>query len=622
MDASQLNQVRVNVTGEISDPTYAVWVNGVQGTNTGGGYWSATNVPVTAGGTASFDMTGYPPGFAPSGGSWTNFAIEQTAYPNDLPADPTQSHVDWDKPPAVYVKHMKYNYSSFETSYYDTASTFVDEWDWTQGGGGYRNETGNATNYNSDGSVNYINTDLYTVNWLADAGYLPVLPGMENNNGTIGSNTPNMEWIDMAKTGGVNGLGGDIVPYTWAFQAAQVVELFTGGKAVRRDRSLFVLSQTLYREIFSMDTFSGFGWLMDAIPSQQIVLGAYGNQGADGKLYVVMSKGQNVVISQKTTKQWVGGELPGAPEYPLTITASTNGSAVDLSTTTPGFCVGQDVAFFVSGLPTDGSVIATNFQWTLDGTFVNKDIPAANTNSSDIYTNDTTLLKNQTITNCWWTSGGYSPPTYQASVTCDLIFTNGNPKQSVNASGLFTMHRPQIYFSRTIPPGAIVTNVTLLTRPQFALEAFIHSAFDGEAGTTQLASGYSTNAVGGDNTTNTWELDNYEFYLYSTMPVYAGANANDTNSPYNNLTVMADDPSISCSNNTVIHKDFKDFIRFQPTGGNSIFVTLGTLNWHIYASASLSNSVYFLTSTPNGNADTNVIDSIDFPQWTNTLHNQ
>ncbi|HUZ07012.1 MAG TPA: hypothetical protein VMV89_05935, partial [Candidatus Paceibacterota bacterium] len=61
VDASQLNQVQVDVTGEISEPTYAVWVNGVQGTNNGG-YWNANNVPVTAGGMASFDITAYPPG--------------------------------------------------------------------------------------------------------------------------------------------------------------------------------------------------------------------------------------------------------------------------------------------------------------------------------------------------------------------------------------------------------------------------------------------------------------------------------------------------------------------------------------------------------------------------------
>ena len=47
---SQLWQPTVNLTGMISDATYAVWVNGVKGTNNGDGTWSANNVPVNSGG--------------------------------------------------------------------------------------------------------------------------------------------------------------------------------------------------------------------------------------------------------------------------------------------------------------------------------------------------------------------------------------------------------------------------------------------------------------------------------------------------------------------------------------------------------------------------------------------
>jgi hypothetical protein len=57
-----LNQAYIaKVTGKISEPTYTVFVNGVKGHNNGDGTWSAKNVPVTAGGTASFDMIAYSP---------------------------------------------------------------------------------------------------------------------------------------------------------------------------------------------------------------------------------------------------------------------------------------------------------------------------------------------------------------------------------------------------------------------------------------------------------------------------------------------------------------------------------------------------------------------------------
>jgi len=54
----------VNVSGLISEATYSVWVNGVQGTNYGDGTWSAVNVPVSAGGVASFDLNALPPAAA------------------------------------------------------------------------------------------------------------------------------------------------------------------------------------------------------------------------------------------------------------------------------------------------------------------------------------------------------------------------------------------------------------------------------------------------------------------------------------------------------------------------------------------------------------------------------
>ena len=69
---SQLWQPTVNLTGKVSDATYAVWVNGVKGTNYGNGTWAASNVPTTLGGTASFTMTGYAPTEQQPDGSYGN----------------------------------------------------------------------------------------------------------------------------------------------------------------------------------------------------------------------------------------------------------------------------------------------------------------------------------------------------------------------------------------------------------------------------------------------------------------------------------------------------------------------------------------------------------------------
>jgi len=70
--ASQLWQSTVNLTGTISISTYAVWVNGVKGHNNGNGTWSASNVPVNSGGTASFTATAYAPTEQQPDGSYGN----------------------------------------------------------------------------------------------------------------------------------------------------------------------------------------------------------------------------------------------------------------------------------------------------------------------------------------------------------------------------------------------------------------------------------------------------------------------------------------------------------------------------------------------------------------------
>ncbi len=58
-------ETTVAVAGQISDPTAAVWVNGVPGENHGDGTWDATNAPVTPGGVACFAVTAYAPGSGP-----------------------------------------------------------------------------------------------------------------------------------------------------------------------------------------------------------------------------------------------------------------------------------------------------------------------------------------------------------------------------------------------------------------------------------------------------------------------------------------------------------------------------------------------------------------------------
>ena len=70
--ASELWQPKLNLSGTISASNRAVWVNGVKGINHGDGTWTAENVPVTLGGTASFEMVAYEPNEQQPDGSFGN----------------------------------------------------------------------------------------------------------------------------------------------------------------------------------------------------------------------------------------------------------------------------------------------------------------------------------------------------------------------------------------------------------------------------------------------------------------------------------------------------------------------------------------------------------------------
>jgi len=161
----------------------------------------------------------------------------------------------------------------------------------------------------------------------------------------------------------------------------------------------------------------------------------------------------------------------------------------------------------------------------------------------------------------------------------------------------------------------------LETNPRAGFVVVINSAFDGEAGITQLANGYSTNADIGDSTTNTWQLDNWLFYPFNTngqalVPVIRDAPPSVTN----NWAILGDSPSIRCAGTTEIHKDYRDFVRFSPSGGDSIFVTLGIVNWHVYATAVPSGNNFTLIST-NCAIDLDYTDWQDPPQWEKILYN-
>lgn len=77
--------------------------------------------------------------------------------------------------------------------------------------------------------------------------------------------------------------------------------------------------------------------------------------------------------------------------------------------------------------------------------------PGASPSASVNYFNDTNLLKDATIPNCWWVSGGTSPlgEAYRIVVTFTLVFTNGQAVDT-GAQGKLGMVRPIPTFTAEI----------------------------------------------------------------------------------------------------------------------------------------------------------------------------
>jgi hypothetical protein len=615
IDASLLNQVYVNVTGTISDPTYAVWVNGVQATNYGDGTWGANNVPVTSGGTGSFDIAAYPPDSAPTGSSWTNFGIVQPFYGNSPAMEAVQASTSWDKPAVVYLQQFHYHFQHTPTnSSPGSPETSTEDIEWTLGGGGYQDWTENGTNV------------IGFLSWPPDAGYVPVLPGQWTYPWEFTTGPFNVR-LESASFGPVPDL-----LYNGEFcseQAGVVEKLGTGGKALRQSQSVFVVNQPLYIETTLSNFFQSQGLVGPAIPSTEIALAGYGNEDTNGNVIVVLPKGGNFVITPTSAFAWSGGPLGSVQEYPPQVLF--NGANVTYSNT--AVIVGQKInlQFLLGGVnpPT-----LSNFNWSVQGP-IETHFAAGPNFGGPI---DLTATSGSNLTNIsffWVNSGSYS-----VSVTALVGGTN------VTATTTFAVVRP----SGTIEawPGLVAAD-----------DNYSESGYYLHLGTARQLIGYAgmyfnwsitmppgTNYNGGNTSSNyEWvQLVNSASLVYQTNNAtggnYQGVSAFtngllDTTYPYSDLVpqyhATIDSPGtplyVNATNapfKTVSDSSaFTMWLMFQPQGGE--WVPLVSLDWSWSGTATLTNvptgGNYWNLTVSNGPSHSFGSSTLAYPRWTNNITN-
>ena len=661
LDSGAMNYALGTVTGTVDDPDALITVNGIQGTNYAG-YWEVDNVPLGTNGTVTLLATAQP-----------------------IEGAPTQTLLEEDRQPVVFTQSYEYGLDfSGLWVFGSVTETCHIELNWARGQGG--------TNLNVDEGVE-IDTGYYTRSvtetiWPPDNGYIPTLAGQTIISVYDGDTlwysltnsvpAPRVEWMEQSSSAGawVPSYYYPVYYVNWNESSGRAVKLFTGGKATRPQQTLFDLSAGLTQENNWFDPADPENWMVTtdgllfetflwtylptvAVPSAQIDLGGLGNLDEDGQLWKVLPDGKEIVITpavaggsaegsssafradaSKPTSSAdsalnVTGSLPTAPKYVPHITANGITLSNDVVATGANFCVGQDVPFALSGLP-DGA-IADYFQWTLNGTFVN-DHNQANSYCSDNYFENEDLLKNAVLTNCWWVSGGFSPPAiYKASVTCTLYFTNGSLPVGINVSGLFTMHKPKPNIIQTFKYGTptVLASYNMLTLYEF------YQVGGGvrQTNSMQFVGGIESHGFSGYG--KFVQIGNIDLtgYAYTNGVTVANPNVTgvlDNEDPYGSQPAISHDviPSLVPNYNTVelvdapeanglltvrLNCDFTDYLMFQPNTSGSIYVPLGTVDWHVHSHGSAPLFSILPDATVIGPGD--ITDTENFPAWTIILSN-
>jgi hypothetical protein len=635
----QLNHSVTTVTGTVSDPSCDVWVNGVEATVDEHGNWSADNVPIMGNGTVCFDATAYPAEQSPVQASWVS---EQppTIFINqysDAWIDDEGNNVSWGASKnysatldgsghlsyqgnGTFFYHFDHFGSSegwWDTSYNwssdDPIGTFVKIGDDGDGSGG---DFGT-------GCGDVFNPDPYGVPSSSMTQVLPLVC-LSHYYANINYHLCGINYTRSSKT---------------------YMKLRTGGKSGVNRQHLFTIGASA-TEYFQPDCISWYNapdyWInvpMSSIPRDQIrVLGK--NVGNDGNLFIVLPDNATLDLGATAPGRHYMLDV-GATKHKLVISA--NGSPLAENRVRPeaNYCAGQNIGFsphFYPDLPT-GTVSTKTVQWNFTGQFVTAWTQwsglykgAFYYGSKDYYLDNSILtLENS---HAWWTRGS-NPSPEQETVTLGIMveFNNGQ-NAFLKRRGLFTMYQPSIDFHQNgqaavyidyigiavaLRVGKNIGSGQLTDLMSFAADVHSDLQFPGEVITTQLINrDASIDGIPFASTDGSFWLDGNETYPNSHDNVIR---QQPTAPECYGQSLFSDGPGISVqlASWASIHDQFRAYFRFRPSGGDSIWITLGRVDWNWFGNAEytglnpLDPNSWTLTSSGVGGPNFTPTD--ERPQW-------
>jgi hypothetical protein len=330
--------------------------------------------------------------------------------------------------------------------------------------------------------------------------------------------------------------------------------------------------------------------------------------GNDGNLYEAISDGatRTVTPSVSGADDYIFGVT--TQEYDLTITANNN----DLSTTTPTFCVGQEVNLQAAWNPSLPNVTQANYNWVSSLLFVNDDLlPVTTDGSYTPYINANLLTNNPTF--LWWYMDGYNYIWCKATIQ----FSNGQTV-SMSAEGNNSVFKPKVNFYTGTPATPMLADGSLELGSEagngtmtFGAHITSTTDFPGIANWTQLNQRAVTLPF--DSTYGQYWLDNGQFYNN-------GIGAFPPPSPVNPVgsITFGDNPGINDKgiDYESITDKFQTYLMFRPDPQDSSrWVTLGIVNWG-WSATQLAWIITSSSVTPPTYTDSNT-----FPAWLHTAHN-
>jgi hypothetical protein len=505
------------------------------------------------------------------------------------------------------------NYDNRHWTHYDHT------WKFSPGGSGSRQDTDITVDW---GGMVYTNATSGVMQWSP----VDAIETDTANDGTVTTNLIGLPTFGdehcmvsdpknpPAVVYGLDGWDDDIVTNTYSEEYSRYAQtkwhLDTGGKALPQRQNLWQFTGWAKKVLDkrAVPTFGGAN--MQDITNTAVAIGSIGNLTADGTYWKALTGRQSLDATP-----FVAGEdfyAFGVNGQKYTLTISANGTSLDPDQINVTNCVGQNVNFQIDGLPSVSDAVA---QWSLPAKFVNRQPYSY---CSGFYDEDASLLNRilsvngNLSTSCWFVRDVQAG---SAKVSMNVFFPNGQVV-FIQTSGNLTVYCPRISAFHKDGNGFSAGSDGL--HGLMSWDAYIDTKYAGLFGATQIIT--CNDSISDYYTHGNLLLDG-STEIYGEQPPNISPKQVDPSNPINNFTFFGDEPSDPFANSLgiVVHPcvtmiaNFKDYIRFKPTGG--IYVTLATCQWHMNGSLCQG----WTDPSPDDLPPvSDRVDSDEFPYWIST----